>query len=67
MKPMKLFFLSMTALCLLLSQMARSEESERADRVLFNENFEETSGVIIKFVFCFTAFFISAVVLFKLF
>ena len=41
MKPMKLFFLSMTALCLLLSEMARSEESERADRVLFNENFED--------------------------
>ena len=41
MKPVNLFFLSLTALCLLLSQMARSEEVERADRVLFNENFED--------------------------
>ena len=37
----EIIFLSMTALCLLLSQMARSEDSERADRVLFNENFED--------------------------
>ena len=41
MKPMNLFFLSLTALCLLLSQTVRSEEGERADRVLFNENFED--------------------------
>ena len=41
MKPMDLFFLSLTASCLLLSQTVRSEEVERADRVLFNENFED--------------------------
>ena len=41
MKPMNLFFLSLTALCLLPSQTVRSAEVERADRVLFNENFED--------------------------
>ena len=46
MKPMNLFFLSLTALCMLPSQTIRSEEVERADRVLFNENFEDGDPLI---------------------
>ena len=41
MKTTNLFFLSLTSLCLLFSHMVRSGEVERADRVLFNENFED--------------------------
>ena len=41
MKPINSFFLFLTAICLLVSQAVRSEEDKRADRVLFNENFED--------------------------